>query len=644
VAVPVVVVFIRGSRLILGGVPCAYLPLERQLLALFLAVVPISALFGLAFRRAAAVHVAGGGRLAGAYALECAGAAAAGIASTMAFKAGLETYALAWLSTVVAPAVLMAPREEPGTSVIVRSRPRAVTAAIVLVVAAIAVSIEGRTDRALTRWTHPSVIDTRDTPYGRVTITRNGEQISVFENDVLTYESETADNEQLPHLTALQHPAPRRILLLGGSAEQLDEQLSRHHPSTLDVVELDRAVGDATRRALETVGRESGAGGGTGASVHIADPRRFLERASDYDVIVVAMPEPVSGQTNRFYTREFFDACAARLGRDGVLGLRMQVPENYVVPSSLMRAASVVRALRESFDHVEILPAASAAVLFASNAALPPLETVVERAEARRLETRLVTPRYLAYVYGNDRRAALQRALGAVDVPSNRDAQPVAYLHAVTGWLSRFVPSLIGTRAWGVGGPGVWRTWWLALPTLVLAMLLLVARIKPGSRRALLAFTAGLSAMVLETIVLLDFQAKRGALFEDLGLLMTAFMGGSTLGAWRPWSSSRVLLLSELTLVSLVAGVTVAWSSGLGLMGSALLLVLVGASASSLFAAASGTVAREDTAAMGRLYGADLLGGCFGALLGSLVLIPLLGLDAAAFAVAALALIAALVG
>ncbi len=51
----------------------------------------------------------------------------------------------------------------------------------------------------------------------------------------------------------------------------------------------------------------------------MADPRRFLrEIGARYDLILIGMPEPSSGQANRFYTREFFRRVrrTARNGRD----------------------------------------------------------------------------------------------------------------------------------------------------------------------------------------------------------------------------------------------------------------------------------------------------------------------------------------
>jgi len=67
-------------------------------------------------------------------------------------------------------------------------------------------------DRRLTRWTHPDLAAARDTPYGRVTITRSRGLVAVFENDALAWESQGTAAEEFVHLAALETPAPRSVL------------------------------------------------------------------------------------------------------------------------------------------------------------------------------------------------------------------------------------------------------------------------------------------------------------------------------------------------------------------------------------------------------------------------------------------------
>ena len=618
VALPVDVAFLRGSRILFGGVPGAYLPLERQLIALLVSVVPMAALCGLAFSVAARDYIAGGGRLAKAYAIECAGAALAGLAATLAFRLGAQNFAVAIGAAGVGLALAV---PSPRTW---RLAPHSL-----FLLSLLAAWQCGPLDVRLTRWNHPALAATRDTPYARVTVTRSGSQVAVFENDVLASDSESAASEELPHLAALQRPVRSRVLLLGGTTELMDRALARHQPLLLHHVELDAAMVAAVRRALPAAG-----------AAQIADPRAILSEPRAYDLIVIATAEPVSGQSNRLYTREFFDACARRLAPDGVLALRLDVPQNYLGPAALLRPASVARALMGAFPHVEFLPG-SRTIALASGALLPPREVVAARVGERRLETRLVTGAYVNYLYTNDRRDELRTAFSAATAPENRDRQPIAYLYAATGWLSKFWPALIGANPSSVADPRRWPAQWRWLGAALLGGLLAAARLTTRSRRAALALCAGAAGMALETVVLLHYQATHGALFEDLGVLVMAFMAGSAAGASAPGRFGP-RLRTVLLLVALAGFAIESWwlvSSGtrLGLGGAVSLLAGIGAAVAGLFACASALVPAGDERGIGGVYAADVLGGCLGSIAASALLVPLAGMDVTALVVAGLA-------
>ena len=78
----------------------------------------------------------------------------------------------------------------------------------------------------MTEWTHPNLIGSKDTRYSRVTFTLLENQISIFENDVLIYETESVDAEDLVHLSIIQSDNPKSVLLLGGGFDgSIDELL-----------------------------------------------------------------------------------------------------------------------------------------------------------------------------------------------------------------------------------------------------------------------------------------------------------------------------------------------------------------------------------------------------------------------------------
>ncbi len=647
-ALPIDIAFVRASRLLLGGVPGAFLPIGRQLLVLAVSLGPPSFVLGLAFRRAAEAATLHGRALASCYALESAGAVVGAAAATLALVSGVQTFALAILAAgILAAAVLFVSLRKP------------VAGSTCVLAMLLAAPLAHDLDLWMTRWAHPAAVETRDSPYARITATVSGTQTAVFADDVLTFESESAQQEELADVAALLHPAPRRMLLLGGSVERLAAELGRHHPDRLDSVEMDRVFFELADRHLRL-----------GSTPIFDDPRSFLRRETTYDLVVVALPEPTSGQANRFYTVEFFAECRRRLDPSGILAFRLALPENVVTPLLALRTASIVAAVRSAFPHVELLQGGSALV-FASGAPFPAApDILIDRWQARALETRLVTPSYLRYLYENDRHAALVR-LGSAAVAPNSDARPACYPFAAINWLAKFYPELLrvdpAILATGLirssdgrpGGDGL-RIGPAALldPRLIggvlLVVVVLLARRRPALRTTALAGFAGFAGMVLETVVLLAYQARTGALYERLGVLLTAFMAGLAVGAWlvaRITSSTRrAAIVGRLTAALLAAlaasGVATAaliWSeSPMGLAQTGLVLLVGGAAVGGVFACAAVASGDERGSTIGRLYGADLAGGAAGSLLASLVLVPFAGLVPTTWIVVGLGLVALL--
>jgi hypothetical protein len=306
---------------------------------------------------------------------------------------------------------------------------------------------------------------------------------------------------------------------------------------------------------------------------------------------------------------------------------------------------------------VEVLPGASA-VVTASREPLPAAADVLtERWHTRGLTTRLVTPAYLQYLFKNDRREALRRLVTDGTAP-NSDARPIAYQIAAATWLSKFFPGLIGVQgdrgsaafALGASAPKKDPRYVLLAAVVVFAL----ARWRRGVRAALLAGVAGFSGMVLETVLLLAYQARSGALYERLGLLLTAFMAGLALGAWgvgrvvasgrRSWSVrwATAALLAAAGAIGVITAALVLTGAALGLALTGLLLCGTGAVVAGIFACAAAMAAPKAGLAAGRLYGADLAGGALGSLLAGLVLVPMAGLAPTVWLVVGLSVIAVL--
>jgi hypothetical protein len=159
-------------------------------------------------------------------------------------------------------------------------------------------------------------------------------------------------------------------------------------------------------------------------------------------------------------------------------------------------------------------------------------------------------------------------------------------------------------------------------------------------RRIVLIAVAGFLGMVLETILILYYQMKFGILYQDIGLMLMSFMAGLALGALvikvlmsRIGDKESVTrwygagLLAGFCLLSMMIATKVAMSASLSLIHTAGFLLTAGFLVAGIFAYTSMHGIQDQQRVISPLYSADLFGGCLGSLMGSLILIPLFGLD-----------------
>jgi len=653
ITLPLDVMFIRASRLLFGGVPGAYLSFLQQLTVTVISLLPAGLLSGLLFQWAAKIYVANGRTLAIAYAIESAGGLVGGLIASLFLKWGIQNCAIAFLCgliSVITPLTII--RKHPHPSLphqggglqgggYFRSHGRFLLrwTALFLVVILLALLWQASPiDRQMTSWNHPNLLESKDSPYGRITVTRLYNQISVFENDALAFETEGTEAEYFCHLAALQHPNPQHVLILGGGIEGIVREMAKHEPARIDYVELNPTMLDLVVRHLPDNIQNSLKE--PNVSVTFDDPRRFLRDSATYDLILVGMPEPASGQANRFYTWEFFEQCAAKLNPGGILGFRLRSAENLWTQPLTRRTVSIYRALESVFPYVMFLPGTTN-IVTASREPLPSTpEIMSHRFQDKKIAAQLISLNFIRYLFTNDRFVEIRNLLKHETAPPNTDVRPVCYQYAFMIWLSKFFPraALIDFSSLldkGIVTPSLQLLLWISLP-----LLFLLSRFLPACRRILLVAVAGFLGMVLETILILYYQVKHGVLYQDIGLLLTSFMAGLALGAMiistmmaRFADKQRLVrwygvgLLAGFCLLCAVITTKVTMSTSTGLAQTSWLLAAAGFLVAGIFTYASLFEIQDQKDVISPLYSADLFGGCLGSLLGSLILIPILGLD-----------------
>jgi spermidine synthase len=619
------IAFLRGSRLLFGGVPGAYLPIGRQLSLALLGVAPAGMLLGRLFRHAARRVVDGGATLAAAYGWESAGGAAGSAAATLSLFLGVSNLRLG-VGAALAAALFAA-----GAAGSRR------VAAGLLAVAGVTAWQSDALDRRMTGWNHPALEAARDTPYGRIALENDRGMRALFVNDAFEHDTEGVESETFAHLAALQLPAGSRILLLGGDAAGLVPELLKHEPERIVCVERDRVLHETVLRHLPA-GRAA-AFGDPRVRVVFADPRRFLAGGERFDLVLVGAADPSSGSGNRLLTVEFFRLCAGRMPARGVLALRLPSSETLWTPRLLERNGGVHAALAAAFGDVFVVPGGSDTFLASRGSVARDPSVLAGRLAERGIVSRAITRAQLVYLMTNDRVAEAGRRLASAKAPANSDSRPICYQQTAMLWFAMLLPS--GELPAGIARGG-------ALLLLLSGIAFAAAcRRRPGWRPAALAAVAGFCGMIVEAVVLLRFQAESGTLYGWLGLLLTCFMAGLAAGALAfdrlakgvPGRLWGVSLLASVALLALAVAAASAWApAAFRLAPSAALLAAGAALTAALFSYASRVRHGEAGAGIAALYASDLLGGCLGSILAGLALIPLYGAGPVALGTALLAL------
>lgn len=616
----------RLCRLAFGLTP-GEVPTPAQITV---AAVSATALFAFPSGRVFAMVVslgpiARGESLSRAYMLEAAGACVGGLLTSLVLLGHFAPLAIAGLG-----AALLA-----GAAAAFAGR-RGFRAALatVAVIAAAASLLKGQAfDEYLTARLYPGFTtrEVRHSPYGSLAVLEREDSVSIFESgSLLLLYPDPQSAEESVHLALSQHPAPSRVLMIGGGLQGGVLEAARHPPvSKLDYVELDAAVFDLARSRLGAVWQ--GIVTDSRIGLHAADGRAFLRESRDpYDVIVVNLPAPGTLMLNRFYTADFFREAHDRLNSTGVLAVRLPGGENFIGEARADVLRSVAASLREAFPRVAALPGESVHLLGLREAAQPALSApaILARLSARRIESLYLGEHMLPFRVTPERVRALETRLQG-PAWANRDFRPAATHLEALAW---------GARA------GSFRPW---IAGAALAMALVLAAVlggvfRRGAQVACVGVT-GLSAMVLQVLLVAAFQAVRGSLYRDIAVLMAAFMAGmaagAALGLRSPGERDRIRLaclqVGVLAVGPAAVGAVNVYPQplvfGLAIVLCGLLAGFQFPVAARLDAARGGAEARP-----GALYAADLAGACGGALLAASAILPLYGFLWTAVLVAAL--------
>ena len=440
------------------------------------------------------------------------------------------------------------------------------------------------------------------------------------------------------HLLMLLHPDPRSVFAVGCVADGSVEAMARHPVERLVVVEEDP---DLLRQLPEWYGKEL-QGALSTSTVHAvaADPLRAMTRSGPWDLVILRDGNPTTLRRNRTRTLEFLRRCRANMNSDGILIVRIAVSDTYLGGGGGRLLAVLVATVKRVFPSLAVIPGEEVLLVAGGPEANLAIDhdVLVERLASRGVDGSELFPEMIPFLLDSDRRADLEAKLD-FDAPLNTVLNPRAVLLA--GGLHegrsrhsivRLVLALENIGPWPLA---------VGLGVAILGLLAAAAAGRPPAIST--AAVVGFSSMGWWLLLIASWQATRGSVYSEIGVLTAVFMGGLAIGATiaNRWSRPDRYLPAVLfagCIVSVVIAIGVAVRTPLLTIPPLLLSagLLTGIAFPGMTALIHDTTRRSP----GVVFAADEAGAASAALMIGVFAIPWAGLTAVAIGLAILQLAA----
>ncbi len=654
VAVPLIRL-LKGAIGISVGESIGFLPM---FFSSFLILLPVSVLHGALFTYGCQVYsmfssydASSAGRV---YAYETVGTVLGGIACTYLLIPHLDTFQATFGVAALNSAVILALLAHHS-----RAGPRKATTLAILSALTLAfLVLTGQAHRlhyhsVRAQWKNQNVVHYQNSRYGNICVVENEGQYAFFQDGVPSIMTPVPDIqfvEEFVHLPLLAHPEPKRLFILsGGAGGVINEALRHASVEAIDYAELDPLLIDLFRK-FPTPLTESELGD-TRVRVEHIDGRLLLKTTRNkYDLILVGITEPSNLQANRFFTAEFLALARGRMDEGGILVLGL--PGSLTFSSRELRNlnSSIFHTAKTVFPHVRVIPGGGTNLfLLSGSGEIQALDKalVLERLNQRGIKTDVMIPWYIEQKLHRGWRDWFANFIEGSSRRINSDFRPIGVFYSVSHWNALFAPSL----RWLFGQFEKVNLRAIALLFAVLVLLCFLSR--PRNARSLRAgvalsiFTTGFAGMTFGLMLIFAFQSIHGYVFSWIGLLVASFMAGAACGAMlittaldRIENPLRLFAGIELAIVGFSAACPPVILGASAYLGSSEAfpffapLFLVVALAGGLLVGSQFPLANRIhlgsgaaiTRTAGLLYGADLLGGWLGGIVGALVLLPVLGL------------------
>ncbi len=486
-------------------------------------------------------------------------------------------------------------------------------------------------------------------PYGHVRAVHDSLALNIYYNSQRVSTFPDPPTEELIAIPLAMCGDAGVICVIGNSCD--GKALFAAHDPTLEVIQVepDPVLCNIFHSTLS----DALASPGTADrfSLEHADPVDFLQGLTDKcDLIYINYSHVTSVAEGVFYNREFFALARSKLNPGGVFAFSTQCGENFVQPERLEYIKNLYVTLAAVFPKVVILPGENAMLIGGMEQSRLTDDAYEILAALPAYQDRLtyVSEAYLPDRLSEFRKEKLDALLAEVEGEELTAAKPGQHLLNTMLEMDKFsgIDSKILRQIRAMPES-------ITLAAAILPLILSLGFAFARSKRLNLlvpAFFAGWWGLSSEILLMVLYQSIAGNLYSRLGLLVGLFMLGIAAGAWagERVAQSQTGIVRVLKYV-LISGMLTALAMGL-LVPILLadfdrrtvaeyviygLAVVSGVIPGAMFNLSVGRFAQlHEKESPGRFYGADLFGAAIGGLVTTVLILPLLGIQAGFFILA----------
>lgn len=373
-----------------------------------------------------------------------------------------------------------------------------------------------------------TLLTTSDSPFGRLDVTDSAGQKNYYWNGQFMASDHT---EQKVYknvgFSLLQHETPKSVLVIGGLFSGYAKVFSKHHKlKQIHFTEMDPEVVSlwkktAPRNIYEKV------------NIFSVDALRFLRTTENrYDIVFLNLPDPLSMQVNRYYTKEFFELLSSTLSPMAVVVANISTGRNMVLEEQQIYAGIVWKTFSEVFKNTVFIPGDDVLFIGSSDKYISnDLDTLTRRYNEKNMDMPWFTPAVILSSCNKIGKDRFTESMGSSDqYRINTFAKPEAFLAFL-----QFNFRKLGFKV----RPAVE---WLhsnnikvfIIIFMILALWIFVLGLLAGDKFSVInnfnIFSASFSSFSIQVILLYLFQTYYGFVYDMIALFTVTFMAGLSLG------------------------------------------------------------------------------------------------------------------